>query len=407
MGPNAAGKSNLLDALGLLSRMVTRRTIQEAFADHRGNPLEAFHYGERGIEGLLERPAAQFAIEVDVELSPGVIDTVERRIREMRVGLPGSEVETTAPSRRRILEPFLRYQVEVQVVPATGLLRVVNERLVALTQDGKEKDPHARKPFIYRAGDRLRVRMEGQARPTEHPVGLDYTLVSQPLYPPHYPHITAFREELTRWRFYYLEPRVMRPPSPIKEVYALGTSGEDLAAFFHTLRTQHPAQFETACRTLHLLVPAIQRLEVRPTPEGFLDLIVVEDGASYSARIISEGTLRILGLLAITNPLSPTTLIGYEEPENGVHPRRLRLIAELLKNVAMMSGVQIIVNTHSPLFPDYFDEMLVVCRKGPGGTVFQRFAPMGPIFRSREIAGALEEKEVSLGMRIIRGDFDG
>jgi predicted ATPase len=305
----------------------------------------------------------------------------------------------------------LRYRAVVQILTESGLLRVLDEKLVALTQDGVEKDPHARKPFIYKVGERLRVRMEGQARPTEHSVGLDYTLASQPLYPPHYPHITAFREELSRWRFYYFEPKSMRPPTPIKEVYSLGPFGEDLAAFYNTLRTQNDRQFDAACRALHLLVPAIQRMDVRPTSEGFLDLTVVEDDVPYSARIISEGTLRILGLLAITNPLSPTTVIGYEEPENGVHPRRLRLIADLLKNAVDMGGTQIIVNTHSPLLPEYFDdESLIVCRKGPEGTVFQPFTSLGPIYRRHEIEGALEEGEVietPLWMRMVRGDFDG
>ena len=38
IGPNASGKSNLLDALGLLSRMVTGGTITSAFQEHRGKP---------------------------------------------------------------------------------------------------------------------------------------------------------------------------------------------------------------------------------------------------------------------------------------------------------------------------------------------------------------------------------
>ena len=40
IGPNAAGKSNLFDALGLLSRATTSRNLVEAFKEHRGAPLE-------------------------------------------------------------------------------------------------------------------------------------------------------------------------------------------------------------------------------------------------------------------------------------------------------------------------------------------------------------------------------
>ncbi len=299
-GPNAAGKSNLLDALALLSRMATRRTIKEAFEGHRGTSLEAFRYDSMGIKGLLSKERAQFMIEVDVELSAPIVEEVERRIHE-----------------------------------------------------------------------------------------------------------TAFREELARWRFCYFEPRVMRIPSPIKEAEYLGPFGEDLAAFYHTLRRKNERQFEVTCRALNSPIPAVERIDVQLTPDGFVELNVVENGIFYSARVISEGTLRVLGLLAVTNPLSPATLIGYEEPENGVHPRRLRLIAELLKETVNRDGVQIIVNTHSPLFPEYFeDEMLVVCRKGPEGTRFESFSSLGPLFRRQEIEAGLEETS-PLWLQIVRGDWDG
>jgi hypothetical protein len=47
-----------------------------------------------------------------------------------------------------------------------------------------------------------------------------------------------------------------------------------------------------------------------------------------------------LGLLAALHPASPTTLIGYEEPENGVHPARLKLVADLFKNAWETYGKQ-------------------------------------------------------------------
>jgi AAA15 family ATPase/GTPase len=43
LGPNAAGNSNLFDALNLLARLVTGKNIKEAFAGHRGLPLESVH----------------------------------------------------------------------------------------------------------------------------------------------------------------------------------------------------------------------------------------------------------------------------------------------------------------------------------------------------------------------------
>ena len=67
IGPNASGKSNLLDALGLLSRMATGGTIRSAFDEHRGNPLEAFFVPPGGLEELLTSDVLTFSLGVEVE----------------------------------------------------------------------------------------------------------------------------------------------------------------------------------------------------------------------------------------------------------------------------------------------------------------------------------------------------
>lgn len=399
IGPNAAGKSNLFDALGLLSRMATAKSLKSAFDRHRGAPLEAFFYGERGIEGLMAQKTAQFTIEMDVELSPQVVRDVERQIQQMREGL-------SRPPRQRVRETYLRYVLTIEMMTDSGHLRVLNEQLMALNRDGSVR--RSRTPFIERMDGRLHLRMEGQAHPTYHDVGLNHTLISTDLYASHYPHITAFKEELTRWHFYYLEPWAMRADTPIKEVNTLEPSGADLAAFYNTLRAKTPAQYQAVVRALDMLLPTVQQLEVEPDRQGMLQLRIVEGGVPYSVRVISEGTLRILALLAIVNPLAATTVIGYEEPENGVHPRRLKLIADLFRNAAESGETQVLVNTHSPILPSYFeDEALVVCRKEGRSSVFVPFSSLGEMFREREIAHALDEQPLAFTERMIRGDFDG
>ena len=403
LGPNAAGKSNLLDALALLSRMVTSDTLREAFAEHRGMPVEAFYYGDGGIKALLAQKAAQFTIEVDVDLGDDVVGDVEDSIQKMREGLPDEE-ESESVRRRRIIERRLRYTLTVELQTDSGYLRVLDERLVALNRDGSERQ--SRNALVEKMGDRLHLRMERQSHPSVHEIGLPYTLISRPLYPPHYPHISAFREELSRWRFYYLEPKSMREESALKEVRTLGPFGSDLAAFYNTLRANSQLQYRALQRALSTLIPNLDGFDVERTGEGFLQLQVFEDQVPFSARVISEGTLRVLGLLAITNPLSPTTLIGYEEPENGVHPRRLQLIAELLKNAAS-SGKQLLINTHSPNLPVYFETASVLlCNKQDRATVF---SPLNlPLFLQREVEDAVgAERETSFSERLMRGDYGG
>ena len=61
-GPNAAGKSNFLDALQLLSRIAFSRSLKEAFEPpYRGSPLESFAYGRSGFKELLDSPSKSFS----------------------------------------------------------------------------------------------------------------------------------------------------------------------------------------------------------------------------------------------------------------------------------------------------------------------------------------------------------
>ncbi len=392
IGPNAAGKSNLFDALGLLSRCVTSRTLGEAFKEHRGAPVETF-YREKGLDWLLTQPTAQFTIEVDVELSPEVVETTNQRIREMQSKQPQVVSETR-----------LRYKLTVEMTMDSGHLGVKEERLVALNPEGTEKE--SVELFIQRVGDRLHLRRESRERVyQQYLAGQDYTVASASLHFPYHPHVAAFKEELSCWRFYYLDPETMREENPLKEAAVLGPFGADLAAFYNTLRARSPRQFETLNRALSLLLPEVQELSVKKTQDGLLQLLVLERKVSYSARVISEGTLRVLGLLAVTYPLAPTTVIGYEEPENGVHPRRLRLIAELLQNTAA-SGKQVLVNTHSPKLPEYFEPTsLVICRKVEGATTLTPLKNLSPEFRAGQIEQALED--TPLTERVLRGDFGG
>ena len=84
-GPNAAGKSNFLDALQLLSRIGASRTLREAFdAPYRGKPLESFPIGKEGVKGLIEQERLTFSIEVDLALAEVVVDTVNRYLRNTR-----------------------------------------------------------------------------------------------------------------------------------------------------------------------------------------------------------------------------------------------------------------------------------------------------------------------------------
>lgn len=411
-GPNAAGKSNFLDALQLLSRMATCRTLKEAFEPpYRGKPLESFTFGPEGIPGLLQQESLSFTMEADVELSPAVVQAVNRQIGDLRrtTAPDGPRTPASGDGLSSVRERHLRYRIEVEILPRTGILRVTDEYLAALNAKGRPTGK--RKPFLERMGGRLHLRMEGQAHPSYHERYLDHTILSLPLYPPHYPHLVAMRQELASWLFFYFEPRErMRAPNPVKEVRHIGLMGEELAAFLNTLRALNEPQFRAVEKALHLLVPSITAIDVSPNDLGEVELRLREGKKSMPARVVSEGTLRVLGLLALSGASEPPALLGFEEPENGIHPGRIELVAEYLKTQAAQGESQLIVTTHSPLLLDLLpDESLFVCRKRNGQSVIEPYTSQGTeLYRTADLREALdaEEDRLPVSARILRGDFD-
>lgn len=410
-GPNGAGKSNFLDALQLLSKLGTSRTLKEAFEPpYRGKPIESFTLGEGGIRGLIEQEHLLFSIEADLHLSDAVVESVNKQIRDIRRP-SGSSAGKREGSLIEVRERDLRYRVEVEMLPRSGVLRVTDEYLAALNSKGEPTGK--RRPFIERQREKIHLRLEGQAHPTYHDRYLDHTILSKPHYAPHYPHLVAVHQELESWLFFYFEPRErMRAANPIKEVRHIGLMGEDLAAFLRTLQALEPRQFKALEKALNTLLPNIDAIEVDVNDVGEVELRLIESGVAIPARVLSEGTLRILGLLALAGAREGPSLVGFEEPENGIHPRRIQLIAELLKTRAASEQTQYIVATHSPVLPDLIqDESLLVVRRNERATridPFTCFSTLGTLGRERDIDQVLDDSRESLPVsdRILRGDFD-
>lgn len=403
-GPNAAGKSNLLDALGLLGRLVTEDNLDDAFKAHRGAPLEAFTLPPGGTEALQRQTSARLWLSVDVQLSDSVVAAVQSEIEKRRAGLDAGK-----PPRRIALERYLRYSVEVEIRTDSGHLLVMDERLEALNRDGSPKQSRA--PFLERltGEDFIRLRHEGQGRPAQEEIGQDRTVVSKRLYAPHYPHVAALREEMASWRFYFLEPALMRQEVPLQEVETLAANGSDLAAFYNSVKTRGDAAFHGYELALRQVVRSADGLQIERTPQGTLRLVVHEGTLPLSSRLLSEGSLRVLGLLAITNPLRPLSLVGYEEPENGIHATRLAVVATMLLEAAEAGQTQFVLNTHSPVLPEHFQgheqTALLACRKTGGTTYFSR-VDGGTLYAVGEVADALDDEETSsLAERLVRGDF--
>jgi predicted ATPase len=364
-GPNAAGKSNILDAVLALSRIGTRRTLAEALAQPiRGYPFEAFSFPAGGLPALVAMEAAHFTLEADLQA--------------------GKEL--------------YRYRVMVELQPKSGVLAVRDEYLCGLSAKGEPKGTAA----IETADNVILLRRKSHpGRPRKEPLGQNYAMLSDPrLGGAEYRAIERARDELLGWWTYYLDPRVaMRSAQPPAKVPDIGVLGETIAPFLYVLKAERPKHFEALKRALRSLVPAVEELEVNlDENRSILDVLVQQAGRRFSSRVISEGTLRVLALCAIAvNPWSGP-LLTFEEPENGVHLRRIERIAQLLTSLAIEQDRQIIVTTHSPLLCDAMleqakthpgDIKLLNVREGAAGTEVKPFDMPLPLFKDQEIAAAL------------------
>lgn len=386
-GPNAAGKSNFLDAIQVLSRIGSERTLADALgAPIRGLALEAFTFPRDGLPGLLKTNQARFAIECEI----------------------GSA------------DPRFKYAVEVAIHPRSGTLTTANERLSVLGKSGQNiGDPRIER----QANDVLIRRKSKPGRPVKERADLPYVQLADRRYSgTEYRPIEEAREELSSWKTYYLDPRVaMRSPQSPQDVTDIGPLGEHLAPYLYRLRSEKPRVFDGVKRTLRTLIRTVDDLEVDlDSRRGVLDVEVVQNGTRFSSRIVSEGTLRVLALACVASNPWGGGLIAFEEPENGVHPQRIELIAQILVSMASRGEFsrQIVVTTHSPLF---CGAVLRYAKEAPErvamynvfrdteGTRLKRFEPFGPLFENEEIQRGLAssaEDTVFEGLAL-RGLLDG
>jgi predicted ATPase len=386
-GPNSAGKSSFVDAVHLLSNTATARTVAEVFAwPLRGYPHEFFALPAEGLAGLLGQESSALRLEADLQVPGG----------------PGA----------------YRYAVELTLTPRTGAVRVTDELLGRLTKAGVVRG----RAKIERQDGTVSVRRtQGSGHPRSEPLGLPHTLLSDQRFSGEaYAEIETVRTEVSRWRTYYLDPfGAMRADHPPAEVDDVGEIGQSLGAYLYRLKhdPEHGRRFDAVVRALRLAVPEVDAVLVDlDRRRGLIELSVRQAGTPFSVRVLSEGTLRVLALCAIAvNPWAGS-LVALEEPENGVHPRRLDTIADLLVRAAHER--QVIVTTHSPRFvarmvreqrsaPERV--VVLVCRRECGATVIAPFAGLDGLFSAGEIAEALSDSddEQAVAALLQRGWLDG
>jgi predicted ATPase len=400
VGPNGAGKSNLIDLIQLLSRLVSRESVREAFDGQRGRPAEAFHAptGFGAVSSRTKESVAQrtFTVVCDIELGVGVVESVNGTLAE-RERIQGSDVPYT-----RVSERLLRYSLTVGLRPATGELTIEDERLEALKRDGTPKE--SRPAFVERqmieSKPRFVARIERQSHPRYFETSRPRTLLSELSDPVYHPHVVAAAREIASWRVYYVEPSRMRADLGVQSADDPGRHGELLPAYYYTLQTKHPATFRGILRNLRDLIEGMHDLRVDVRENAILEIVAIQKtGAEFPARLLSEGTLRLMAIIGLAVAPHAPSVVVYEEPENGVNPSRLNLIVDIVRRASLdrRDGPQFILTTHSALLCRMLAGHLIGCTwSAPGGTKFRRLEldPQG-LFTEDEIAAALEHEAES------------
>jgi predicted ATPase len=324
-------------------------------------------------------------VTVDVELPSQVLNRINQTLEE-REKLAGTEVPYT-----RVSEPQLRYELKISYDFPSGEAFVSDEKLIALNRRGEPKA--SRSPFLERdhKARRFVVRIERQSHPRYYDVNRNRTLVSEISDPVYHPHIVAFKEEVRSWRSYYVEPSQVRREVSVSRADDPGRHGQDLAAFYWKLKHEYPREFRNVCLNLSQLVPSLRGIDVREVRGTLVPVVIEKNGAEFPFRLASEGTLRLLCLLGIAIAPNPPSVVAYEEPENGVEPSRLDILARVLTNVASKGRTQVIVTTHSQTFLDRAREnaSFVACRRlSDGSSVFEPYQNADKVFASNDLAPA-------------------
>ncbi|MFC5830263.1 AAA family ATPase [Nonomuraea insulae] len=160
-----------------------------------------------------------------------------------------------------------------------------------------------------------------------------------------------WRREVSSWHFHMPDPAVMRQPVSRLDRRPLAEDAANLAGVLG--RMADTGELDDLMVDLSALVPDVTG--VRPlfderSEEWSFDLLI--DHEPVPCRLASDGTLRVLALLAALYDQSSSGLLMVEEIENGLHPSRL---GELLERVVQRVGVkedswrQVILTTHSPV----------------------------------------------------------
>jgi len=345
IGANATGKSSLFDFLRFVSSAAQNPLPPEI--DERTAGQMLFHAG--GPERI------SFSLNLDLGLRLPVRYEVEILGPVGAAKVSRERLATTKPLRKGEKEPFIFLDFK----GGRGVVRDQRKRKLI-------------RPEWTVKGHELALRR-----------ALDPTLVT----------LSRVQGLLSGWRFYsgfdVSSGAAIRRPVPTEPEPVLQEHGGNLSAVLMWLNHEHQAEWDELESHMRSAIPAFRTLNVKP--RGGPGTVIGswrESGIDTELTLadLSDGTLRLLcwAVLCLSPKLPP--LLCIDEPELGLHPRVLPVLAGLLRSAS--ARTQLLVATHSPYFLSHFalDEIAVM-RKEDGAARFVRPASSKALRRMVEAIG--------------------
>jgi energy-coupling factor transporter ATP-binding protein EcfA2 len=170
--------------------------------------------------------------------------------------------------------------------------------------------------------------------------------------------------------------------------------GQGLSGIYDAILKRGDDAYKNISDDIRKLFPVVKTIQLKNTPGNTVALkIELNDSSEIQARLLSDGILYYLAFAALKF-LKPASVLLIEEPENGLHPARIKEVMQILRSIS--ESTQVIMATHSPLVINEMEgnEVTVVTRHKSKGTKATRMDKT-PNFEERSKIYALGELWVS------------
>lgn len=352
IGTNASGKSNFLEVLRVLQGLAYGLSVLEVLD---GKPKSAAANEWQGIRGGSSSAAFTSRGSGKRKIHRESISIQTRLQGERDIDL--THVLEFSPREGRVLSESL--DEDKRPVFRTAKHRRDRGELTVQCFRGRRWGKAAGKPWsrTFQFADDRSV-----LRAIESPLSLQI--------PPEAQEAAAQACHIYRDIFQFNpRPEVLRDYSQVATARSMGPSGENFAALIAEIARQPQALDDYESWLKELSPVELERVGVLKGAADDVMFALQETGQLYPAKILSDGTLRFAALTAAFFQLDMPKILLIEEIENGIHPSRLRLLVELLKQQTRSGRVQVFATSHSPVVLSWLREedyaTTFVCRRNP------------------------------------------